>query len=62
MSAPNPGSPEAIKAGCKCPVLDNGHGRGWMGGVKDEEGRTIYVYSSACEIHWPAASTREEGQ
>jgi hypothetical protein len=28
---PNPGSPEAIKRGCKCPVLDNGHGRGHLG-------------------------------
>ena len=25
---PNPGSDEAIKAGCTCPVLDNGRGRG----------------------------------
>lgn len=28
---PNPGSPESIAAGCICPVLDNAHGRGWMG-------------------------------
>lgn len=30
---PNPGSKEAIEAGCRCPVLDNGHGRGfpWPG-------------------------------
>ena len=25
---PNPGSEEACAKGCKCPVLDNGHGRG----------------------------------
>lgn len=25
---PNPGSPEAYALGCKCPILDNGHGRG----------------------------------
>ena len=25
---PNPGSDEAIRLGCKCPVLDNEHGRG----------------------------------
>lgn len=24
----NPGSREAIEAGCTCPVLDNGHGKG----------------------------------
>ena len=28
----NPGSDEAIAAGCTCPVIDNGHGRGYMGG------------------------------
>lgn len=27
----NPGSPEAMKAGCRCPVFDNGKGRGYMG-------------------------------
>lgn len=25
---PPPGSPEAVAAGCLCPVLDNAHGRG----------------------------------
>ena len=25
--APNPGSPEAVKLGCICPVLDNCHGK-----------------------------------
>lgn len=27
----NPGSLQAIKNGCTCPVLDNGHGRGHLG-------------------------------
>ena len=31
---PNPGSSEAYAEGCKCPILDNNHGRGdgpfWM--------------------------------
>jgi hypothetical protein len=27
-TVPNPGSDAALKLGCKCPVLDNGHGRG----------------------------------
>ena len=27
-SPPNPGSDEAVAYGCKCPVLDNGHGAG----------------------------------
>jgi hypothetical protein len=25
-NTPNPGSPEAVAAGCICPVLDNNHG------------------------------------
>ena len=28
---PPPGSAEAIEQGCTCPVLDNEHGRGYMG-------------------------------
>jgi len=28
---PPPGSDEALAAGCKCPVLDNARGRGYMG-------------------------------
>lgn len=27
MDKPNPGSQEARDQGCKCPVLDNNHGR-----------------------------------
>ena len=25
---PNPGSPQAKMEGCRCPVMDNAHGRG----------------------------------
>jgi hypothetical protein len=25
---PNPGSPEAVEKGCKCPVMDNHNGEG----------------------------------
>lgn len=28
---PKPGSNEALDAGCECPVIDNGYGRGYMG-------------------------------
>jgi hypothetical protein len=47
---PNPGSDAAIALGCTCPVLDNGHGRGYMG----QKG--IYIYNLACPVHkasWP---------
>ena len=28
---PTPGSDEAIKMGCTCPVMDNAHGKGFSG-------------------------------
>ena len=30
MTTPNPGSDEAIKRGCTCPVRDNARGKGYM--------------------------------
>lgn len=42
---PNPGSPEAVKLGCRCPVLDNAHGKGYMGI------EALFVYSASCPIH-----------
>jgi len=42
---PNPGSDEAIALGCSCPVLDNSHGKGYMG----MEG--IFVFSGGCAVH-----------
>ena len=47
----NPGSDEAIAAGCTCPVIDNGYGRGCMDGVKDEQGRTVFVIRLDCPLH-----------
>jgi hypothetical protein len=42
--APNPGSPEAAKAGCTCPVFDNRNGRGyWTDGV--------FVIRDNCPLH-----------
>ena len=42
---PNPGSDEAIAIGCKCPVMDNGRGRGYMCVAG------LFVYSAACPVH-----------
>ena len=39
-----PGSDEAIEAGCKCPVLDNGHGWGYI-----TEGQ--FVIAGSCPLH-----------
>jgi len=51
MKTPNPGSIEARKQGCTCPVMDNAHGRGYMGGVKDEDGNIIFVITEKCPVH-----------
>ena len=61
LNAP-PGSDGAIAAGCRCPVLDNEHGRGFMG----QEG--VYCHSGDCPIHGHivaeaiARSRAEEGE
>ena len=44
-STPKPGSQEAIDAGCKCPVLDNACGTGYLGMPG------VYVMSANCSIH-----------
>ena len=54
--SPNPGSREALSKGCRCPVMDNGHGAGWMG--RGSEG--IFVISADCPIHSSAASNEEK--
>ena len=43
---PNPGSKEAIEAGCTCPVLDNCHGEG----LPYPEG-VCYWYTEGCPVH-----------
>lgn len=42
---PNPGSDKALNLGCRCAVLCNGHGRGYMGLVG------IFVMSVDCPLH-----------
>jgi len=42
---PNPGSKEAQELGCACPVMDNHHGKGYMG----MDG--VFVYSGDCKVH-----------
>ena len=54
----NPGSDEAIASGCTCPVMDNGHGRGYLGGVTDEQGQTVFVIVVDCPIHGDDAMKR----
>lgn len=46
-----PGSEEAIAVGCSCPVMDNAHGKGYMGGVTDDKGQTVYIFSGDYPLH-----------
>ncbi len=45
MEKPNPGSEEAIEAGCQCPRVDNHYGKGAYGDGK------AFWYSETCPIH-----------
>ena len=45
----NPGSNDAIKNGCTCPALDNGHGNGC--GRRDENGDPLFWINGNCPIH-----------
>lgn len=53
MDKPNPGSNEAIKLGCTCPVLDNGHGKGaW-------DSKSFWI-SEDCPLHATNSEKIEE--
>lgn len=52
--APNPGSDEARKQGCKCPVLDNEYGRGYYGNPD------LFVINEDCELHNGKDQSRED--
>lgn len=46
---PNPGSAEAVERGCKCPVIDNHHGKGVPYG---KDGAPLFWISERCPLHW----------
>lgn len=48
---PNPGSPEAVTKGCKCPILDNANGKGYMGSYADKDGGPVFVMMQNCPLH-----------
>ncbi|MDQ4679416.1 hypothetical protein ACNT8L_05775 [Brucella intermedia] len=56
---PKPGSKEATELGCTCPVIDNGYGKGYMGGVKDKDGNVMFVINASCSIHGEEAGNAE---
>lgn len=45
-TAANPGSDEAQRAGCKCPVMDNHHGQG----MPYPEGPRFWI-NDECPLH-----------
>ncbi|RMH21580.1 MAG: hypothetical protein D6698_02475 [Gammaproteobacteria bacterium] len=51
---PNPGSEEAVKRGCTCPVLDNAFGKGYMG----QPG--VFVQVADCPIHGLKSENQDE--
>lgn len=53
---PNPGSPEAVKQGCLCPVMDNHNGRGFFMG----EIGPLFWMSRECPLHGPKDENRKE--
>lgn len=42
-----PGSPEAQREGCTCPVMDNHYGRGYWGNAE----KYGYVHNAECPVH-----------
>lgn len=48
---PNPGSPQAVTAGCRCAVLDNGRGKGAWGGALDADGKRMFWIAVDCPLH-----------
>jgi hypothetical protein len=50
---PNPGSDEALDAGCICAVLDNAHGRGAFDFPPDEDGNPMFWITGGCPLHAP---------
>lgn len=57
MIKPYPGSEQAIKVGCTCPVFDNNYGDGFS---KDENGQPLFWVSSNCPIHYKKETQNEE--
>lgn len=44
---PNPGSDEAVKKGCTCPVMDNAYGKG----TYRVDGRPVFWINGDCPLH-----------
>lgn len=51
VKEPNPGSAEAVEAGCKCPVMDNLHGKGIPLTTSGCITQVAYWINGDCPIH-----------
>ena len=51
---PNPGSTEALDMGCRCPVIDNNHGRSPV--YVDEHGQSQWWINEECPLHGSQAA------
>jgi len=51
-SAPNPGSDEAVKLGCRCPRMDNGRGNPEIGRIRG------WIVTVGCPLHSPKSARR----
>ena len=56
VRVPNPGSDEAVRQGCTCPVLDNSHGRGAR---VSTEGEVLFWFTSGCPVHSVTPEAKE---
>ena len=50
-SLPNPGSDAALELGCRCPVMDNGHGRDDFAPFHGKTGEPCFWVTADCPIH-----------
>ena len=55
---PDPGSHDAVRQGCTCPVIDNNHGKGFPFG--DDLDSVAFVMTADCPLHFPFYQ-RQEG-
>ena len=54
-NVPNPGSDEALAIGCKCPVMDNCHGKGYL-----VAGSGSFCIREDCPVHGKAAQDEDK--
>ena len=54
-AVPNPGSAEAQTEGCKCPIIDNGYGKGC--GRVNSCGEPMFWINEECPLHGPLSDS-----